>query len=35
MASVHDFEVISNAGKPESLSKYKGQVALVVNVASK
>jgi glutathione peroxidase len=34
-ASVLDFTVTDNAGQPVQLSRYKGQVLLVVNVASK
>ena len=34
MATLHDFEVKTIDGKNESLAKYKGKTALVVNVAS-
>jgi glutathione peroxidase len=34
MATLHDFEVKTIDGKSESLAKYKGKTALVVNVAS-
>ena len=33
--SFHDFTVKSNDGSDVELSKYKGEVCLVVNVASK
>ncbi|HXQ63369.1 MAG TPA: glutathione peroxidase [Steroidobacteraceae bacterium] len=35
MASIHDFRARSIDGKDEPLTKYKGKVLLVVNVASK
>jgi glutathione peroxidase len=34
-ASVHDFTVKDIDGKPVDLSKYKGKVVMIVNVASK
>jgi glutathione peroxidase len=34
MASVHDFTVDDIAGKPVPLDRYKGEVLLIVNVAS-
>jgi glutathione peroxidase len=35
MASVHDFTVDDIQGKPVPLGRYKGEVLLIVNVASK
>jgi glutathione peroxidase len=35
MASIYDFSPLSTARKPQPLSAYRGQVLLVVNVASK
>lgn len=35
VGSVHDFSAETITGEPQSLSKYKGQVLLVVNTASK
>ncbi len=34
MQSFHDFEMSSITGEPVKLSRYEGQVCLVVNVAS-
>jgi glutathione peroxidase len=35
MAGIHDFEMNSIAGESVPLSRYQGQVCLIVNVASK
>ena len=34
MASIHDFEMASITGESVSLSRYEGQVCLIVNLAS-
>jgi glutathione peroxidase-family protein len=34
MANLYDFEVKSITGEPVALSKYEGQVCLIVNLAS-
>ncbi len=34
MASMHDFEMDSITGEKVALSDFKGQVCLIVNVAS-
>lgn len=35
MTTLHDFEMDSITGEPVALSKFRDQVCLVVNVASK
>ncbi len=35
MASMHDFEMNAITGEPVALSQFEGDVALVVNVASR
>ncbi len=35
MPSMHDFEMETITGETESLSRYEGQVCLVVNLASR
>ena len=35
MPSLHDFEVTSIEGEPIHLSRFEGQLCLVVNVASR
>lgn len=35
MACIHDFEMTSITGENIPLSRYQGQVCLIVNVASK
>ena len=35
MATMHDFEMASITGERVKLSQYKGQVCLIVNVATK
>lgn len=34
MSSVYDFEALSTSGQPVPLSRYRGQVLLIVNTAS-
>jgi len=34
MAKLHDFEMNSITGEPVALSRYAGEVCLVVNLAS-
>ena len=35
MATIYDFELDSITGEPVKLSKYEGQVCLIVNLASR
>jgi len=35
MTTIYDFEALTVEGEPISLEKYKGDVLLVVNTASK